>query len=60
MIPAMRAVARTSPLGTFPALIARSVFYELVERAGECDKGTLGVRSGGLWFPLGDEAKQSP
>ena len=42
------------------ALIARSVFYELVERAGECDKGTLGVRSGGLWFPLGDEAKQSP
>jgi hypothetical protein len=42
------------------ALIVRSVFYELVERASECDKGTLGVTSGGVWFALGDPAKQAP
>jgi hypothetical protein len=42
------------------ALIARSVFYDLVERARDCDNGTLTVRSGGIWFPLGDAAKQAP
>lgn len=42
------------------ALIARSVFYELVERADERDDGSLAVRSGGLWFALGDAAKQAP
>lgn len=42
------------------ALIARSVFYELVASAGEDEQGRPAVRSGGLWFPLGNEAKQSP
>jgi len=42
------------------ALIARNVFYELVGAADECDKGTLGVTSGGVWFALGDAAKQAP
>lgn len=37
------------------ALIARSVFYELVEMAEERD-GALGVASGGVWFPLGAAA----
>jgi hypothetical protein len=38
------------------ALIARSVFYELVEMAQERstpDGPTLGVESGGAWFPIG-------
>jgi len=38
------------------ALIARPVFYELVEMAEERDTGegpTLGVSSGGAWFPVG-------
>ena len=38
------------------ALIARSVFYELVEMAEERptpDGPTLGVESGGAWFPVG-------
>lgn len=34
------------------ALIARPVFYELVELAEERD-GVLGVSSNGAWFPLG-------
>lgn len=34
------------------ALIARPVFYELVEMAQERD-GVLGVESGGAWFALG-------
>jgi len=34
------------------ALISRPVFYELVEMAAERD-GTLGVESGGTWFPIG-------
>ncbi|MBW0151980.1 MAG: DUF1285 domain-containing protein [Phenylobacterium sp.] len=34
------------------ALISRPVFYELVEMAQERD-GTLGVESGGTWFPIG-------
>jgi len=34
------------------ALIARPVFYELVEMAEERD-GDLGVASNGAWFPLG-------
>ena len=34
------------------ALIARPVFYELVETAEERD-GVLGVTSNGAWFPLG-------
>jgi hypothetical protein len=34
------------------ALIARPVFYELVELADERD-GQLGVSSNGAWFPLG-------
>ena len=34
------------------ALIARPVFYELVEMAEERD-GVLGVSSDGVWFPLG-------
>jgi hypothetical protein len=41
------------------ALIARNVFYELVERATGRDDGSLAVASGGLWFPLGDAAKQA-
>ena len=38
------------------ALIARPVFYELVEMADERDTGdgaTLGVASNGAWFPVG-------
>jgi len=38
------------------ALIARPVFYELVEMAEEretTDGPTLGVASGGAWFPVG-------
>ena len=42
------------------ALIARSVFYELVGQAEQCDNGTLGVRSGGIWFLLGDPDNQDP
>ncbi|WP_309087706.1 DUF1285 domain-containing protein [Phenylobacterium sp.] len=34
------------------ALIARPVFYELVEMAEERD-GALGVGSNGAWFPIG-------
>jgi uncharacterized protein len=34
------------------ALISRPVFYELVEMAQERN-GTLGVESGGTWFPIG-------
>lgn len=34
------------------ALIARPVFYELVEMAQERD-GVLGVASNGAWFPIG-------
>jgi len=37
------------------ALIARPVFYELVELAEERD-GALGVESHGAWFPLGPAA----
>lgn len=37
------------------ALIARPVFYELVEMAQERD-GRLGVASGGAWFDLGAAA----
>jgi uncharacterized protein len=37
------------------ALIARSVFYELVAMAEET-QGQLGVRSNGAWFPLGASA----
>jgi hypothetical protein len=42
------------------ALVARNVFYELVGRASERDDGLLAVRSGGVWFTLGDPAKQTP
>ena len=38
------------------ALISRPVFYELVEMAEERDTAdglTLGVESGGVWFPVG-------
>ena len=35
------------------ARIERSVFYELVEAAERDASGTLGVRSGGVWFELG-------
>lgn len=42
------------------ALIARSVFYDLVRSAVESDQGAFAVRSGGVWFPLGDPAKQAP
>ena len=38
------------------ALIARPVFYELVEMARERDTAegpTLGVTSNGAWFPVG-------
>lgn len=38
--------------GGLEALIARPVFYELVEMADERD-GRLGVESGGAWFDLG-------
>lgn len=41
------------------ALIARPVFYELVERATEREDGSLAVASGGVWFTLGDVAKQA-
>lgn len=37
------------------ALIARPVFYELVEMAADRD-GELGVESGGQWFALGPAA----
>jgi hypothetical protein len=37
------------------ALIARSVFYELVELA-EARDGELGLESHGVWFPLGPAA----
>ncbi len=38
--------------GGLEALVARAVFYELVE-LGEPREGRLGVRSGGAWFDLG-------
>lgn len=41
------------------ALIVRSVFYELVDHAGDPGEGPLAVRSGGVWFRLGDAAKQA-
>ncbi len=40
--------------GRLEAAITRAVFYELVELAEEKD-GTLGVWSGGAFFPLGPE-----
>lgn len=45
------------------ALIARPVFYELVEMAEEREtpKGPeLGVMSGGIWFPLGPAGVHCP
>lgn len=41
------------------ALIARPVFYDLVDQAVEDETGALGVWSGGVWFALGDPAKQT-
>lgn len=41
--------------GGLEALIARPVFYELVEMASERG-GTLGVESAGAWFPIGAAA----
>jgi hypothetical protein len=41
--------------GGLEALIARPVFYELVELAQERE-GVLGVESRGVWFPLGAAA----
>ena len=39
------------------ALISRPVFYELVEMAQEtADGATLGVKSNGVWFPIGPAA----
>ena len=38
--------------GQLDAKLARPVFYELVEMAAERG-GTLGVESGGTWFPIG-------
>lgn len=46
------------------ALIARSVFYELVERAEErrddAGRTVLGVESGGAFFPLGSPTDDDP
>ena len=45
------------------ALIARPVFYELVEMAQERDTAqgpTLGVSSNGAWFPVGPAGAHAP
>jgi len=45
------------------ALIARPVFYELVEMAAERQTGegaTLGVESNGAWFPVGPAGAHLP
>ena len=44
--------------GRLEALVTRALYYDLVELAAENDDGSLGVWSGGLFFPLASEARQ--